>query len=76
MNEKNEMIENLKNGQFMLTPLESMIINKFIPFGFKLETEENIIKSVNFTPMNKKNERNSVKKRLKTKEKKKKNNDK
>ena len=72
MNEKNEMIENLKNGQFMLTPLESMIINKFIPFGFKLETEENIIKSVNFTPMNKKNERNSVKKRLKTKEKKKK----
>ena len=72
MNEKNEMFEILKNGQFMLTPLESMIINKIIPFGFKLETEENIIKSVNFTLMNKKNERNSVKKRLKTKEKNKK----
>ena len=29
----------------MLTPLETLIINKKMPFGYKLDTEDNIIKS-------------------------------
>ena len=35
----------LKSVEFMLTPLETLIINKKMPFGYKLDTEENIIKS-------------------------------
>ena len=38
--------ESLKLGQYILTPLQSIIINKKMPFGFKLETEENILKSM------------------------------
>lgn len=41
--------EELKLGQYILTPLQSILINKKIPFGFKLETEENIIKSIEST---------------------------
>lgn len=32
----------LKRGQVFLTPLEGMIINKRMPYGFKFEVEENI----------------------------------
>jgi hypothetical protein len=42
------LVENkieLKSVEFMLTPLETLIINKKMPFGYKLDTEENIIKS-------------------------------
>ena len=45
---------NLKNGQFILTPLESLLINKKMPFGFKLDTEENILKSIENAKMKKK----------------------
>ena len=38
--------EDLKLGHYMLTPLQSILINKKMPFGFKLETEENILKSL------------------------------
>ena len=38
--------EELKIGQFFLTPLQSILLNKKMPFGFKLETEENILKSM------------------------------
>ena len=41
--------EELKIGQYILTPLQSIILNKKIPFGFKLETEENILKSLETT---------------------------
>ena len=34
----------LKLGEFYLTPLESFIINKSMPQGFKLELEENLLK--------------------------------
>ena len=34
----------LKLGEYFLTPLESFIINKSMPYGFKLELEENIAK--------------------------------
>ena len=34
----------LKLGEYFLTPLESFIINKSMPYGFKLELEENIVK--------------------------------
>ena len=34
----------LKYGQFMLTPLEGLILNKKMPHGYKFETEENILK--------------------------------
>ena len=40
-----ETKEDLKLGHYMLTPLQSILINKKMPFGFKLETEENFIKS-------------------------------
>ena len=33
---------NFPKGPFMLTPLQGMIINKHMPFGFKFEAEENI----------------------------------
>ena len=41
-----ESNEDLKIGQYMLTPLQSIILNQKMPFGFKLETEENILKSL------------------------------
>ena len=36
----------LKLGEFMLTPLETLLINKLMPFGIKLDTEDNILKSI------------------------------
>lgn len=41
-----ESNDDLKKGQYRLTPLESIIINQKMPSGFKLETEENILKSL------------------------------
>ena len=41
-----EQKEELKLGQYILTPLQSILINKIMPLGFKLETEENILKSL------------------------------
>ena len=38
--------EDLKFGQYLLTPLQSILLNKKFPSGFKLETEENILKSL------------------------------
>ena len=38
--------EELKFGQYLLTPLQSILLNKKFPSGFKLETEENILKSL------------------------------
>ena len=35
-----------KSREFMLTPLETLLINKLMPFGIKLDTEENIVKSI------------------------------
>ena len=40
---KNEVLE---FGQYLLTPLQSILLNKKFPSGFKLETEENIVKSL------------------------------
>lgn len=45
-NEDNYSNNKLKMGQFNLTPLECMILNKKMPYGFKFEIEENIIKSL------------------------------
>ena len=44
----------------MLTPLQSIIINKKMPFGFKLETEENILKSLETTKSQAKKSKNST----------------
>ena len=55
INENNNNINNIKNGQFMLTPLESILINKKMPFGYKLDTEDNIHKSLEFAKMKSKN---------------------
>ena len=41
-----EQKEELKLGKYILTPLQSILINKIMPLGFKLETEENILKSL------------------------------
>jgi hypothetical protein len=35
-----------KYNQFMFTPLESFLLNKKMPHGFKFETEENILKTL------------------------------
>ncbi len=41
-NEENTSNNQLKIGQFNLTPLECLILNKKMPHGFKFEIEENI----------------------------------
>ena len=60
-NENNESYLNtsqskniIKNFQFILIHLESLIINKKMPFGFQLDFEENILKSMENAKMNKK----------------------
>ena len=44
INHKSQIQPKLKFGEYILTPLESFIINKQMPHGFKLELEENLIK--------------------------------
>jgi hypothetical protein len=46
--------EDLKIGQYYLTPLQSILLNKKFPMGFKLETEENIAKSFELTKIQEK----------------------
>ena len=65
--ERNNLINNqnkneeLGIGQFILTPLQSILINKKMPFGFKLETEENIFKSMDTSRTQTKKSKNSSK---------------
>ena len=56
-----ESNEDLKIGQYMLTPLQSIILNQKMPFGFKLETEENILKSLEASKNQTKKYKNSSK---------------
>ena len=44
--EENQISSNFLNiyTSFNLTPLEQILINKLIPNGFKIETEENLLK--------------------------------
>ena len=51
--------EDLKIGQYILTPLQSIFINKKMPPGFKLETEENILKAIDTKNQAKKNKNNA-----------------
>ena len=44
-NDQNKSKDLAKFNEFMLTPLESLILNKKMPKGFKFELEENILKS-------------------------------
>ena len=57
-NQENDI--DLKLGQYMLTPLQSILLNKKMPFGFKLETEENILKSLETTKNQAKKSKNST----------------
>ena len=41
-----------KYNQFMFTPLESFLLNKKMPHGFKFETEENILKTLELSKNN------------------------
>lgn len=41
-----EQPEKLKPFQYMLTPLQGILLNKRMPAGFKLETEENVLKAI------------------------------
>ena len=65
--EKNSIInealpeEKLKKGQYYLTPLQSIIINKKFPHGFKLETEENILKSMEMIKAQEKRHKQNIK---------------
>ena len=67
INENNNNKNTLINGQFMLTPLESILINKTMPFGYKLDTEDNVIKSLEFAKMKSKNSNNESIHRPRTK---------
>ena len=58
INQENDI--DLKLGQYMLTPLQSILLNKKMPFGFKLETEENILKSLETTKNQAKKSKNST----------------
>ena len=55
-NEDNEINNNnkieLKNGEFLLTPIETLLINKKMPFGYKLDIENNILKSKEISKTN------------------------
>ena len=53
--------EDLKFGQYYLTPLQSIILNKKFPHGFKLETEENILKSIEIIKAQEKRHKQSIK---------------
>ena len=62
INHKSQIQPKLKFGEYILTPLESFIINKQMPHGFKLELEENLIKvtdSINNNEI-KKNKKNKI----------------
>ena len=45
-NEQNNLNNELKIGQFMLTPLEVIILNKKMPHRYKFESEENLLKQL------------------------------
>ena len=49
----------LKLGQFMLTPLEVLILNKKMPSGYKFESEENILKTLELSKNQSKRIKNS-----------------
>ena len=51
INNNNNKIE-LKNGEFLLTPIETLLINKKMPFGYKLDIENNILKSKEISKTN------------------------
>ena len=65
--EKNIISENtlkndsLKFGEYYLTPLQSILLNKKFPMGFKLETEENILKSIEITKQQEKKQKQAQK---------------
>ena len=44
INNKSQVPTELKLGEYFLTPLESFIINRSMPHGFKLELFENLNK--------------------------------
>lgn len=46
INKKISTQKESKKGNFMLTPLESLLLNKLMPHGFKFETEENLLKVI------------------------------
>ena len=53
--------EELKFGQYLLTPLQSILLNKKFPSGFKLETEENILKSLELIKAQEKKQKQALK---------------
>ena len=53
--------DDLKIGQYYLTPLQSILLNKKFPMGFKLETEENILKSIEITKQKEKKQKQAQK---------------
>jgi hypothetical protein len=47
--------ENPNETEYLLTPIQMILINKKMPKGFKLESEENIVKALElFRPSAKK----------------------
>ena len=56
--------DDLKIGQYYLTPLQSILLNKKFPMGFKLETEENILKSIEITKQQEKKQKQAQAQKL------------
>lgn len=57
----NKTQNELKLGQYMLTPLMAILLNKLMPEGFKFETEENVLKSIDASKNQAKRSKPSVK---------------
>jgi len=52
---KDSQSQNKRRDHFQFTPLQTILINKIMPRGFKLESEENMLRTVeSFRPMPKK----------------------
>ena len=49
-NSENQSSNKLLNGEYLLTPLQVLILNKKLPPGFKLELEEIYLKTASDIP--------------------------
>ena len=66
INNKSQVPTELKLGEYFLTPLESFIINKSMPHGYKLELFENLTKFSDIDSKERKNNNNKNKNLIKS----------
>lgn len=63
LKEQNSQAENhkLRPGEFLLTAIQAILINKHMPKGYKLETEEMYLKSEDISRFNGRKRKATVK---------------